>query len=41
MATDNEIQRLAAMANSLRPEWPVKSLVTILARDHAGRRDGD
>ena len=37
MATENEIQRLAAMANQLRPEWPIKSLITLLARDHAAR----
>ena len=37
MATDNEIQRLAAMTNALRPEWPVKSLVTFINRDHAAR----
>jgi len=36
MTTDNELQRLAAMANSLRPEWPVRSLLTLLAK-HAAR----
>ena len=37
MPSDNEVQRLAAMTNAIRPEWPVKSLVTLLARDHAAR----
>jgi hypothetical protein len=37
MATDNEVQRLAAMANALKPEWPIKSLITLISRDHAAR----
>ena len=37
MPTDNELQRLAAMANALRPEWPTKSLLTHLAKNHADR----
>ena len=37
MPTENEIQRLAAMTNQIRPEWPVKSLVTFINRDHAAR----
>jgi len=37
MPSDNEVQRLAAMTNALRPEWPVKSLVTFISRDHAAR----
>ena len=37
MTTNNELQRLAAMANSLRPEWPVRSLVTHLTEKHADR----
>ena len=37
MATDNEIQRLAAATNAIRPEWPIKSLITLISRDHAAR----
>src|ERR1035437_6134649 len=37
MPTENQLERLAAMANAIRPEWPVKSLITLLARDHATR----
>ena len=37
MPSNNELQRLAAMTNQLRPEWPVKSLVTLITRDHAAR----
>ena len=37
MATNNEIQRLACMANSLRPDWPARSVASILQRDHASR----
>ena len=36
MPTENEIQRLAMAANALRPEWPVRSLVTLLTK-HAAR----
>ena len=36
MTTDNELQRLAAMANALRPEWPIRSLLTLLTK-HAAR----
>ena len=36
MATDNELQRLAMAANAIRPEWPVRSLVTLLTK-HAAR----
>jgi hypothetical protein len=36
MPSQNEIERLAAMANQLRPEWPVRSLVTLLTK-HAAR----
>ena len=32
MATDNEVQRLAMAANAIRPEWPVRSLVTLLTK---------
>src|SRR5690554_2089445 len=32
-----EIERLAAMANALRPDWPVRSLCTWLNADHARR----
>lgn len=37
MPSETEIERLAAMANQLRPEWPVRSLVTHLTNHHAGR----
>ncbi len=37
MPSENEIQRLAAATNQIRPEWPVKSLVTFISRDHAAR----
>src|ERR1035437_658453 len=37
MPSMNEIERLAAATNAIRPEWPVKSLITILARDHVAR----
>jgi len=36
MPTDNQIERLAAMTNAIRPEWPVRSLVTLLTK-HAAR----
>lgn len=36
-----EIERLAAAAAALRPEWPIKSLCTFLARDHAHRAYAD
>ena len=35
MPSQNEIERLAAMANALRPEWPVRSLVTLLTKHGA------
>lgn len=37
MPTDNEIQRVAAAANALRPEWPIRSLITILSTKYAHR----
>lgn len=37
MPEQNEIERLAAMGNQLRPEWPVKSLRTFLTTNCAGR----
>lgn len=37
MATNNEIQRLAGMANALRPDWPARSVASILQRDHGAR----
>jgi hypothetical protein len=36
MPSENQIERLAAMANQLRPEWPIRSLLTILTK-HAAR----
>jgi hypothetical protein len=37
MPSANELQRLAAAANQLRPEWPVRSLLTLLTRNHSAR----
>jgi hypothetical protein len=37
MATDAELQRVAGAANKLRPEWPAKSVLTILRNHHADR----
>jgi len=39
MLTRTEAERLAAMGNALRPDWPVRSLMTLLAefRDRAYR----
>jgi len=37
MPTHNELERLAAAANAMRPEWPTRSVLTVLARDHATR----
>jgi hypothetical protein len=35
--THDERQRLAAMANALRPDWQASSLYTHLTREHAPR----
>lgn len=37
MLTRTEVERLAAAANALRPDWPLRSLCTFLERDHARR----
>lgn len=37
MADRDEIQRIAAAMNALRPDWPVRSLVTFLERHHSDR----
>jgi hypothetical protein len=37
MPTDNELQRLAAAANAIRPDWPIPSLVTHLLNHHTQR----
>lgn len=37
MPSQNEIERLAAATNQIRPEWPIKSLITIISREHAAR----
>lgn len=37
MADRDEIQRIAAAMNALRPDWPVRSLVTFLERHHGDR----
>lgn len=41
MPTHNELERLAAAANAMRPEWPTSSILTILTRDHANRPHRD
>ena len=38
---DNEIQRLAAMGSSLRPDWPARSLRTFIERNLGARAYGD
>jgi len=35
MTTHEERQRLAAMGNALRPDWPARSLYTLLTNDPA------
>lgn len=37
----NEIQRLAAMGQALRPDWPARSLATFLSKHFTGRAYGD
>lgn len=37
MPSKPELERLAAMANALRPDWPVRSVLTYLQADHAAR----
>lgn len=37
MLTRTEIERTAAAVNSLRPDWPIKSLVTFIEGNLAGR----
>ena len=37
MPTKDEIDRLAKSINVLRPEWPIPSLVTYIARSHTNR----
>lgn len=37
MPSHNEAQRLAAMANALRPDWPARSVLSILERDHTAQ----
>lgn len=37
MPSKNDIARLAAMTNLLRPDWPISSLITWLTNDHAHR----
>ena len=41
MLTENEIDRIAASVNALRPDWPAKSLRTLIADKlaHRTRRD--
>lgn len=41
MPSDSELDRLAGMANALRPDWPVRSVRSLLARDHAARGYAD
>lgn len=37
MPTPNELERLASAANAMRPDWPTRSVLTVLTRDHASR----
>jgi hypothetical protein len=37
MATPTELARVAAQANALRPDWPTRSVLTYLEREHATR----
>jgi hypothetical protein len=37
MLNQTEIDRLAAAAHALRPDWPIRSLATFIERDHAAR----
>ena len=41
MATEQELNRLAAALNAMRPEWPVRSLVTYLTASHSARAFAD
>ena len=41
MATEQELNRLAAAMAVLRPDWPVKSLTTYLTTYHAARPYAD
>lgn len=41
MATDLELDRVAAAVNALRPDWPVASLRTYLRSRHASRAYAD
>lgn len=38
---DDEIVRLAALGNALRPDWPVNSLRTFIGKHLTGRGYGD
>ena len=37
MLNRTEVERLAAAANALRPDWPINSLCTLIDRDHRMR----
>lgn len=41
MPTKNEIDHLAKAINVLRPEWPIPSLTTYIARNHQSRPYAD
>lgn len=41
MPTTDEIQRIAAAMNAIRPGWPVRSLVTFLTKHHEARAFAD
>lgn len=41
MPTKDEIDRIAKAINILRPEWPIPSLTTYLARNHQNRPYAD
>ena len=38
MTLESERQRIAAAVNQLRPDWPVKSLLSLLDSDHLANR---
>jgi len=37
MATTTELERLAQMATVLRPDWPLRSILTYLSNEHSAR----
>src|SRR5690348_15211392 len=41
MANDKQLDRIAAVLNILRPEWPISSCKTLLEKDHSRRPYAD